>query len=288
MALLSSLAGAQDVNPLPGVWSSGQFGEPLVLQLNANGTGTFDGVPLQYEIKTARLTIRLKGHETVYTYSCNHDQLMISGGDLEGPLTFRRNAQDLEPSLLTTSHALIGLWSGNGEMVEFRADGKCRYGGSVFTYKLSQGHIVMETPGGNQVFEYVVSMGKLALSADGERSVFTRVIPLDDPDSRKKSERNPSDLVGQWCYVTTTTGEYSGRCITFYADATYRYAMESSDQKIDSGTWYVEENRLYYQSKLRGAGFYQLERRDHPVRAKEPMIVLDNEPFVFVVNRLPR
>jgi hypothetical protein len=146
----------------------------------------------------------------------------------------------------------------------------------------------METPGGNQVFEYVVSMGKLALSTDGERSVFTRVIPVDDPDSEKKSERNPSDLVGQWCYLTTTTGDYSGRCITFYIDATYRYAMESSDQKIDSGTWYVEGNRLYYQSKLRGAGFYQLERRDHPVRAKVPMIVLDNEPFVFIVNRLPR
>lgn len=288
MALLSTQATAQGINPLTGVWSNAQFGELLVLQLNANGTGTFDGVPLQYEITAPRLTIRLKGHETVYTYSYNNDQLMISGGDLESPLTFIRNAQDSEPLLLTTSNALIGLWSGNGELVEFRADGKCRYGEKVFSYKLSQGHVVMEISGGNQVFEYVLSMGKLVLIADGERSVFTRVIPVDNPDSRKRSERNPLDIVGQWCYLTTTTGEHGDKCITLHADGTYQFKIESSSQENDSGTWFVDGNRLYYQSRLRGTGFYQLERRHHPVRANEPMIVLDNEPFVFVASHGPR
>lgn len=290
---------AQDeTNTLVGVWKSGQFGDPLVLELNANGTGTFDGVPLQYEVDHRRLMIRLKGHETLYTYSFNHSQLMLSGGDLESPLTFTREApRSEEPSLLALSDALIGLWSGDGELIEFRADGKCRYDGKLFTYRLSQGHIILEISTGNLVFEYTLSKETLMLTIDGQRSAFTRLTSASSVVATRKEDRNPTDLVGQWCYLTATSGTKSGRCMTLNADGTYLYTSErshatdmtngSANPPPDSGTWFVNGDRLYYQSLIKGSGYYKLERRNHPGNTNEPMIVLNNEPFVAVGGQPP-
>jgi hypothetical protein len=100
--------------------------------------------------------------------------------------------------------------------------------------------------------------------------------------------------------MKSSTGSYSGRCITLRADGTYVYVEEGSrsvqteemaggtaSQGTDSGTWYVEGNRLYYQSATEGSGSYRLERRNHPVNTNDPMIVLDEEPFVTTVRRAP-
>jgi hypothetical protein len=61
----------------------------------------------------------------------------------------------------------------------------------------------------------------------------------------------------------------------------------TASQASDSGTWYVEGDRLYYQSASQSSGFYRLERRNHPQNTNDPMIVLDDEPFVTTTRRAP-
>lgn len=207
--------------------------------------------------------------------------------------------KDPEKAFISTDRNLIGLWSGEGEMIEFRADGACRYGGELYPYKLSQGHLIIEAPGGNVVFTYQLKDAQLLLTANGQQSVYSRVPVQPATKNSVTANRNPSDLVGQWCYLKTSTGSFSGRCIILSADGTYRFTSEvshiqtpemagaSSSQDSDSGTWYVDGDRLYYRSTIHGGGSYQLERRNHPVNVNDPMIVLDNEPFVTTTQRAP-
>lgn len=199
-----------------------------------------------------------------------------------------------------TSDELIGLWSGEGEMIEFRSDGKCRYGEAIYPYALSQGYLVIETPGGSVSFVCSIKSGKMTLTTNGQQSFYTKVTGAKQQKPVYKDVRNPPDLAGQWCYMKSSSGSYTGRCITLRADGTYLYHDESSrsvqteevsggtsSQASDSGTWYVEGNRLYYQSASSGAGSFRLERRNHPVNTQDPMIVLDDEPYVTTTRRDP-
>lgn len=299
--LLSGVGFGQENSVLTGTWKSGQFGDPLVMQFNADGTGTFDETNLQYRVDGKQLIIRIQKVETIYMFVVSENQLVLSGGDLERPMTFVRNPEDDDArSFRAISDALIGLWTGAGDMIEFRADGKCRYGQNLYTYSLSAGHIVLETLTGNIVFEYSMKEGQLILTANGQRSVFTRPAGSEVDVSTRNEVRNPADLVGQWCYLTTTTTANANRCIILHADGTYLYKRENlrgiapeelsggnAVQGTDSGTWYVRGGRLYYQSQLRGSGSYRLERRNHPTSPNSPMIALDNELFVTMENRPP-
>lgn len=195
-----------------------------------------------------------------------------------------------------TSNELIGLWTGEGEVIEFRSDGKCRYNGELYAYELSQGHLLIETDPGKITFTYAIKAGKLVLTADGIQSVYTKMTSGNQVTPPRKDSRNPLDLVGRWCYIKSSNGSYSDRCITLKADGTYVYQQESSrsiqggttvSSGSDAGTWYVEGDRLYYMSPYRGYGSFKLERRNHPVNKNDPMIVLDDEPFVTTTSRRP-
>ncbi|HNR74896.1 MAG TPA: hypothetical protein PKM03_11750, partial [Cyclobacteriaceae bacterium] len=76
------------------------------------------------------------------------------------------------------------------------------------------------------------------------------------------------------------------------ANGTYQYAAErsmdtntnsfyagTSSQSNDQGTWWVQGDRIYYNSQVRGQGSYQLQKMNHP-KTGDPMIVLDGEPYV--------
>lgn len=201
-------------------------------------------------------------------------------------------------SFSATSQELLGLWSGEGEVIEFRNDGKIRYAGELYMYELSQGHLLIETPAVKVNFAYSIKNGNLVLTTEGQRSVYTKM--TSGAQSQTKMDRNPADLVGQWCYMKSSTGSYTGRCITLRADGTYLFQEERSrsvqtesvaggtaSQGADSGTWYVHGDRIYYQSTTEGPGSFKLERRNHPINKNDPMIVLDDEPFVTTVSRPP-
>jgi hypothetical protein len=190
-----------------------------------------------------------------------------------------------------TSTELIGLWAGEGEVIEFRSDGKCRYEGEIYDYELSLGHLLIRTAFGKVAFAYSIRQGKLILTADGVQSSYTRMTSADQVVPVHKDVRYPKDLIGRWCYLKSTTGAYSGRCITLNADGTYMYQEETSrsveTDELAGGSTSSSSDSGTYTSVDRGSGSFKLERRNHPVNKNDPMIVLDNEPFVTTERRPP-
>lgn len=278
----------------------------MVLQLNADGSGIFDGELLRYSVSENVLAITMGAKSITYFFSLNEKQLTLSGGDFDGMVIFFRasdptfiNSSTERPSAFSsTSRELIGLWSGGGEMIEFRTDGNCRYNGGLFPYSVSQGHIIIEATSGKAIFQYAIVSNKLVLTTNGQQAVYTR--PANSTAQPKPGARNPVELAGQWCYMNMTSGAQSGRCVTLSADGTYLYSAERSrsvttmegsggisSQSEDSGTWYVAGDRMYYQSRSGESGSYRLEKRNHPRNVNDPMIVLDDEPFVTTTQRRP-
>ncbi|MBS1506678.1 MAG: hypothetical protein JSS79_08535 [Bacteroidetes bacterium] len=302
--------GAKMQSKIYGVWQNSQQGFQMVLILNTDGKGEFDGQPIQFTVQPNVLSITSEGITTRYTYQLNGNALTLSGGDLEQKVTFARegttnevhttgaNNESVKSNAPTnSSNELLGSWSGNGETITFRADGQCDYLGNVFPYQASQGYVTLSSSQGNVMFAYQVSGKQLTLSANGRQVIYTKSTGSTTVNTKGTVAM---ELVGQWCYMNMTTNSQSSRCITLNADGTYVYAAQSSrsvntnevyggtaSQDDDRGTWYVQGDRIYYNSPTKGQGSYRFEKRNHPKNVNDPMIVIEGEPYVTATARAP-
>ena len=309
-------AKVQQQDKIHGSWQNSQFGYQMTLMLNPDGSGEFDGEPIKYSTQADKLAITVGTVVTNYSYEQKGNSLTLSGGDLDGKVTFMRNGTDASQEAVTgnnsdahsktsysnTASNLIGLWSGNGEMIEFKMDGKCVYLGNTFPYEISQGHVILTSPQGKASFAYEVKGSQLTLTANGQQVLYNKVT-----GAATGGQNNPAtkggvalELVGEWCYMNMNTNSQTSRCIVLNGDGTYVYKSESSrsvntpdlygatsSQGGDRGTWYVQGDRIYYNSQTSGQGSYRLEKRNHPKNVNDPMIVLDGEPYVTTTNRAP-
>lgn len=297
-----------------GIWVNSQYGYQMTLVLNEDGTGEFDGEAIRYAIAGNRLSITQSAITTPYTFSVAGNALTLSGGDLDTAITFTRLSQTgNEPvkkdqpaqsaSNPTANHGLLGAWSGYGETIEFRADGQCNYRGQSFTYRIDGSQVVLQTPIGDAVLGYQIRNNQLLLTANGQTVTYSKSTASSVPASAGKAQVAP-ELAGKWCYVNVYSSNSGGssteKCITLNADGTYEYYGETSrsvnteafyggtnSQSVDRGTWTYDGTRIYYQSQTgRGAGSYQLEKRNHP-KNNDPMIVLDGETYVTYYQKAP-
>ncbi len=299
-------AKAQQQRAIHGLWQNSQFGYQMTLMLNPDGSGEFDGEPIKYSTAGDRLSLELGGSTTVYIFSLQGNSLVLSGGDLQGKVTFTRNgsapvsADPVTPAYSNTDGNLTGLWSGNGETIEFRLDGKCIYLGNTFPYQVSQGHVILTSGQGNVTFAYVVRGTQLTLTANGQNIVYNKAGGAGNGAPPPNTGGVAMELVGEWCYMNMNTNSQTSRCINLHADGTYVYSSESSrsvstdtfsggtaSQGSDQGTWYVQGDRIYYNSQTQGQGSYRLEKRNHPRNTGDPMIVLDGESYVTATLRAP-
>lgn len=304
----------QQQGNIHGLWQNNQFGYKMTLLLIPDGSGDFDGEPIKFSTKGKELSITVGTTSTIYLYALQGNSLTLSGGDLDGNVSFSRNESGVSKSVgiapsapttrsfSNTSGNLIGLWSGNGEMIEFRPDGKCVYLGNTFPYQISQGHVVLSTATGPTTFEYEVKRSQLTLIADGQMVVYYK------PAGTGQVAQTPAvakgtvamELVGEWCYLNMNANSHSSKCITLHADGTYYYTEGSSrsvnteavsggtlSQGEDRGSWSVQGDRMYFHSQSNGEGSYRLEKRNHPKNVNDTMIVLDGEAYITTTSRAP-
>lgn len=299
-----------------GVWQNSQFGYQMTLMLNADGSGEFDGEMIRYTYQGTKLSLLQGGQTTVYSCALQENSLTLSGGDLDQPVTFTRNGIQEQPQVISadaelksqntsSSNAdLIGIWSGNGETIEFKSNGQCVYIGNTFSYQLSQGHIVLTTSQGNVMFAYNIKGNQLNLTANGKQITYQRGASGATSVSANSNGGNVAqELVGKWCWTnvntTNTGGSSSSECIVLNANGTYEYASErsmdantstfyagTSSQGSDQGTWWVQGDKIFYNSQTRGQGSYQLQKQNHP-KTGDPMIVLNGEPYVTFYQKQP-
>ena len=65
------------------------------------------------------------------------------------------------------------------------------------------------------------------------------------------------------------------------------YYGGTNSQGSDQGTWYVQGDRIYYNSQSKGPGSYRLEKRNHPKNVNDPMIILDGTAYVTAYQKAP-
>lgn len=312
-------AKVQQQSKIHGLWQNSQFGYQMTLILNTDGSGEFDGEMIKFVTLGNTLSITQNGATTKYIYTLQGNSLALSGGDLEGTINFSRGGQGSTPNetpvesssgqstMNTNSRAIIGVWSGNGETIEFRNDGQCAYLGNTFQYQLSPGHVTLVTNQGNIMFAYTVKGDQLSLTGNNQTVTYSKgKASLGSGQQSQVSGKGQiaMELVGKWCYVNVNSynsgGSSSSTCITLSADGSYEYYSESSrsvntpdlyggtsSQNSDRGTWYLQGDRIYYNSQTQGSGSYRLEKRNHPKNVNDPMIILDGEAYVTAYNKPP-
>lgn len=315
-------AKVQQQNKVTGLWQNSQFGYQMTLMLNADGRGEFDGEVITYTVQSNKLAIKSEAQPmTTYTYSLQGNALTLSGGDLEGAVTFTRagaSTDEVKPTakplvtpsytsvMNTTNHDknLVGVWSGNGETFEFKENGTAIYLGNTLQYEVSPGQITLSTTQGKVVFAYTINANQLTLTVNGQQVIYIRGTGNASTQSNTGNGNVAMELVGKWCYVnvtsTNTGGSSTDECITLQADGSYVYYSERSmsvntndfaggtnSQDNDRGTWYVQGDRIFYNSQSQGQGSYRLEKRNHPKNVNDPMIVLDGRAYVTATYRQP-
>jgi len=310
ITLFAQIGAKTQQGKITGIWQNSQFGYQMTLMLNPDGSGEFDGETINYSANTNKLLITQSGQTTTYTFLLQGNSLTLSGGDLDDKVTFTKAGTEStqspvaitqEPAAKQDSKSsLIGVWSGNGESIEFKSTGQCVYLGNTFPYEDSQGHIILTTQQGKVMFAYAIQGNQLNLTANGQQVSYTRgasnQVAQANNSQNKIGGNIAQELVGKWCWINVNTtnsgGSTSSRCIVLNANGTYEYASErsmdtntnafyagTSSQGSDRGTWYVQGDRIYYNSQTTGQGSYQLQKVNHP-KNRDPMIVLDGESYV--------
>jgi hypothetical protein len=297
-----------------GIWQNAQFGYQMRLILNADGKGEFDGETISFISQGSKLTIVQGGMSTEYMFLLSENSLTLSGGDLDEPVMFTRNGTQAPPALSNattdvkspsniTSESLMGIWSGNGETIEFMPEGQCIYLGNTFFYKVSEDQITLTTTQGNAMFAYKIIGDQLTLTANGRQLVYRRGAANSQPTAEMKGGNIAQELVGKWCWTNVTStnsgGSSSSECIVLNANGTYEFASErsmdtntnafyagTSSQGADRGTWWVQGDRIFYNSESRGQGSYQLQKQNHP-KTGDPMILLNGDPYVTFYQKQP-
>ncbi len=310
-------AKARQTNQLTGVWQNVQFGYQMTLLLNDDGTGEFDGESIRYTTQNDQLQITQAGQLTNYTYALSGNTLTLSGGDIDGSIAFTRGgAPAAAPQASTIPSAgegvnskgseLLGVWSGYGETIEFKTNGQCVYLGQTIPYSVSQGHVILTIQQNQVMMAYQVQGQQLALTVNGKVLNYTKgnsAAANNAPTANASGGTVAQELVGKWCYVNVTStnsgGTSSDECITLHANGTFEYYSErsmstntnsfwagTSSQNSDQGTWWVQGDRIFYNSQKQGQGSYQLQKVNHPKNG-DPMIVLDGTTYVTQYQKAP-
>lgn len=299
-----------------GIWTNSDFGFQMTLMLNPDGSGEFDGETIKFTTQADKLLVTQQDVTNTYVYTLKDNSLTLSGGDLDKTIIFSRQGrssatqQTTKPVAETKNNSstavidknLLGLWSGYNETIEFKPDGQCVYRGQPIPYTVSGNHITLQTGQGNFLIDYSVSGNQLSLTMNGQNYTYTKGNEKSSVGSTTAPAAggNKIDvtLVGKWCYVnvysSNSGGSSSSECFTLKQDGTYEYNSESSrsvaagstaSQGSDSGTWWVEGDRIFYNSRNSGQGSYKLEKRNHPKNTSDPMIVLEGKTFVTFFNK---
>jgi hypothetical protein len=285
-----------------GTWFSNLDDYQMRLVLNKSGEGKLDDEAIRFTISGNKLIIDVSGETLSYNYVLEGNTLTVSGGDLEHVIQFTRaqvttDERKTETNASVVNTNIIGIWSAPGETLEFKADGKCIYLGNTFSYTQSGTIITIITSQGNAQFSYRVEGNQMHLMANGQEVVYRKGETGNSNTSSFTDSKNiDQSLVGKWCWTNTTStntgGSSSSECIVLQANGTYQFAAErsmdtntnafyggTSSQASDQGRWWVQGDRIFYDSQTRGQGSYRLERRNHP-KTNDPMIVLDGDAYV--------
>lgn len=209
----------------------------------------------------------------------------------------------------TESETLIGKWvthdDGYPMEANFEANGTGVVDGDVVKWSVKGGVLVVTVDGDRKSYTIKVNENDFRVSGgDLEKPMTFKRVAAGNTSSSSRNEKSTvagkkldQSLVGKWCYVNVASNysTSSEQCIIVNANGTYEYYAERStsgsngstaSQSSDAGTWWIENNRVHYNSQNQGEGSYELIKRNHP-KTGDPMIVLDGTAYVTFYKKSP-
>jgi hypothetical protein len=191
--------------------------------------------------------------------------------------------------------SIVGFWRNPQGYAQFNADGTGTMDGQSGRYEIHGDQLTLIGAQGQITLAFAVRGDQLTLKGAGGSIVLDRSKPETGAGSVHM------ELVGKWCWVSqvnATNGgaRQSNRCITLNGNGSYQYyGMTDSynpyggatSQSNDSGTWTATDTTLTTRSANGRSTTYRLEKRNHPKNVRDPMIVLNGEPFVTAYNKPP-
>lgn len=304
--LLISSASAQSESVI-GSWQTKDSAVDLRVTFNPDGTGLLDGNPIKYTVRGTQLVVNESGTVNNYSFRLDGDVLVVSGGNLDAPLTFARQSNTggfARRKSATSQEApkgtgLVGHWQSSEATVQIKDDGTLILNGSPYQYVVKGNTITVSSDDGVMQFPFKLTGDTLNVQVEGRTVVYRRMTGAEVENAASTGGANPAELVGKWCYMSNVNATGGGRmsniCFTLYANGTYDYYGETSSsgpvassasQQSDSGTWSVSGGTLTAQSSSRGTLVFRLEKRNHP-KTGDPMLVLDGDAFVTYSPRQP-
>ncbi|HEY0653238.1 MAG TPA: hypothetical protein VGD65_08915 [Chryseosolibacter sp.] len=208
----------------------------------------------------------------------------------------------------TDTEKLVGKWVSHDDgypmEADFKANGSAVVDGDAVTWSLKPGTLVLGVEGEKKSYAisfsenaFRVSGGDLEKPMNFKRITGSGAAAAPVPAANATGKKLDPTLAGKWCYVNVASNysTSSEQCIIVNANGTYEYYAEGStsgsngstaSQSSDAGTWWVEGNRVYYNSQNQGEGSYELVKKNHP-KTGDPMIVLDGTAYVTFYKKSP-
>jgi len=193
------------------------------------------------------------------------------------------------------SPSIVGYWRNATGYAKFNPDGTGTVDGQNGRYEIHGDQLTMIGAQGQLTVTYAVRGDQLTLSTAAGSIALNRA----------KEETGAGsihmELVGKWCWVSQVYANNGGarqsnRCITLEGNGRYTYFGltdsynpygGATSQSGDQGTWTATDTTLTTRSASGRVTTYQLEKRNHPKNVRDPMIVLNGEPFVTFYNKPP-
>ena len=183
-------ASAQQGPGLLGSWQT--KGSELVVRVtfNPDGTGTLDGTPIKYSVRGTQLTVNEEGTINNYTFKLSGDELVVSGGDLDAPMTFarqgtgkglggRRSQAGVDSQNSETEkreNGLVGRWQSSEATVQIKDDGTLVLNGDTFRYAVKGNNITLANNEGAAQFPFELSDDTLRVVVNGRTVIYKRVM----------------------------------------------------------------------------------------------------------------
>jgi hypothetical protein len=290
----------------------------LTLILNADGTGKIDDESMKYVVKDNVLSVDEKGSINRYAYQLNGNRMTLSGGDLDKPMVFERQAppapsglgaRRAQPPAAATPEAggtgLVGRWQGPQGITQINADGTMLINDVPYRYIVQGSILTVVGSDGSAAIPFQLRGDSLTITSGGQSAVLQRMAANAPAAGQNAgSPASAAELAGKWCAFSNFNanaggGSMTDECFTLNANGSYSYHREASmsayapgiwggttSRTDDAGTFQLLGTRLTVNSRTQGTKTYNLEKRNHPKNG-DAMLCLEGTCFVTAYQRPP-
>ena len=271
-----------------------------------SGTLTFQGQTFPASMKAAgtiasgSFEVQTKAYPFTLTAQGTGFLLNSAGADYRLARKSAGAAPPPTPAAATPTAAasIVGTWRNAQGYARFNSDGTGELDGMPGRYEIRGNQLTLIGAQGTGTLAFELRGDVLTLMVNGVAVKLDRA--KEEPGGGGGTGGVRPELVGKWCWMTQTNvlngARQSNRCLTLNGNGSYLYEGltdsygpngGATGQSSDAGTWTATENTITAHSRSGKTVTYRLEKRNHPKNVRDPMIVLDGQPFVTFYNKPP-